>query len=155
LGNGHGELGRDLFPIANLSEGGMGRIVLAQQASLAREVVIKTLRNAAEPGDASALVREGKVTGKLEHPGIVPVHALGVDQDRSPVLVMKRVEGVTWRTLLSDPTHAAWSTLAQDVDDRLEANLDILIAVCRALELAHSRGVIHRDIKPENVMVGA
>jgi serine/threonine-protein kinase len=66
---------------------------------------------------------------------------------------MKRVEGVNWGDLLDDPAHPAWQTHCGE-SDRLDANIDILIAICRVLELAHFRGFIHRDIKPANVMLG-
>jgi serine/threonine-protein kinase len=135
-----------------LGEGGMGRVHLARQRSLDREVALKTLQPGAPPAVANALVREARLTGALEHPGVIPVHSLGVDENGGPMLVMKRVDGVDLATLLASPQHAAWR--ARD-PDRLVALLEILIQVCRTLELAHSHGIIHRDIKPENVMVGS
>jgi hypothetical protein len=105
----------------------------------------------AADGAMAALLREAVVTGRLEHPGIVPVHALGLDERGAPVLVMKRVEGVEWRVLLDDAEHHAWTSRP---GDRLAAHLEILMQVCQAAHFAHSRGVIHCDIKPENVMLG-
>lgn len=135
----------DYALVATLGEGGMGRVHLARQRSLARDVAVKTLKPGATPAVAQALLREARVTGMLEHPGVIPVHALGVDDDGRPMLVMKRIDGVDLATRLAG---------AMQTGEALVAAIEILMQVCRTLELAHSRGVIHRDIKPENVMVG-
>jgi serine/threonine-protein kinase len=132
----------------------MGRVLLARQHSLDREVAIKTVRDSASQQERAALLVEGAVVGHLEHPGVVPVHALGVDANGRPVLVMKRVEGAPWSDLLADPEHAAWAGLGGDACDRLEAHLAILGHVCSAVDFAHSRGIVHRDIKPQNVLIG-
>jgi eukaryotic-like serine/threonine-protein kinase len=145
----------DLVAITTLGEGGMGRVVLARQRSLARDVAVKTPREAAKPRELAALVHEARTAGGLEHPGIVPVHALAVDGRGRPLLVMKRIDGVDWATLLADPEHPRWAARMGAGEDWLAANIEILVRVCEALELAHDRGVIHRDIKPENVMVGS
>jgi serine/threonine-protein kinase len=145
---------RDLAVLSMLGEGGMGRVHLAHQRSLAREVAVKTLRDDAPPAVAQALLREARLTGALEHPGVIPVHALGVDHAERPILVMKRVDGVDLGTLLEERADVAWSSRTGAVEDKLSATLEILVQVCLTVEFAHSRGVIHRDIKPENVMVG-
>lgn len=135
-----------------LGEGGMGRVHSARQHSLQRDVAVKTVKSdTTAPHASQAILREAVITGALEHPGIVPVHALGLDDLGAPVLVMKRIEGVEWRALIYDTEHAAWRGRP---DDQLEAHLEILMQVCLAVHFAHSRGVIHRDLKPENVMVG-
>lgn len=144
----------DLEVMQVLGEGGMGRVFLARQRSLDREVAIKTLRDRATERDYEALLLEGAVTGHLEHPGIIPVHALGVHDDGRPVLVMKRVDGVSWQTLIEDAKHAAWESFGGDADDRLDGHLEILMQVCNAVSFAHSRGIVHRDIKPQNVLIG-
>ena len=137
-----------------LGEGGMGRVFLAWQRSLDREVAIKTLREHASPADHDALLSEGAVTGYLEHPAIIPVHALGVHDDGRPVLVMKRVDGVVWQELLRDTAHPAWKEWGGDARDRIDGHLEILMQVCNAAHFAHSRGIVHRDIKPQNVLIG-
>jgi serine/threonine-protein kinase len=142
VADGTARLERDLEIIATLGEGGMGRVLLARQHSLEREVAVKTLHRGASQREHDALISEGAITGSLEHPGIVPVHALGLDGEDRPVLVMKRVEGVAWTELIADPKH------------QLAAHLDIFMHVCHAVEFAHSRRIVHRDLKPQNVLIG-
>jgi serine/threonine-protein kinase len=137
-----------------LGEGGMGRVLLVHQRSLRRDVAVKVLKAEGARRDViDALLAEAVVTGSLEHPNIVPVHALGLDADGRPVLVMKRIEGVSWRAIARDPAHPAWASLA-DAGDRLDAHLEILMAACNALHFAHDRGIVHRDVKLDNVMIG-
>ncbi len=145
----------DFEVIGLLGEGGMGRVLLARQHSLAREVAIKTLKeNDDSAVFTSGLLREGRITGALEHPGIVPVHALGLNDSGFPLLVMKRIEGVSFRALLDDATHSIWDNFAAGAANRLETSIEILMRVCQSLAFAHSRGILHRDIKPENILVG-
>jgi len=135
-----------------LGKGGMGKVELAIQRSLRRPVALKSTLGEADDSQAQALLQEALVTGLLEHPNIVPVHQLGRSEADEPLLVMKRVEGVSWETLIKDPEHPQWGTLGED---RLREQIGILISVCNAVEFAHDRGILHRDIKPANVMVGA
>src|SRR5262249_42108516 len=84
----------DLQVLGVLGTGGMGAVYAARQRALAREVAVKRPLEGATPQTQAALVAEGRVMGGLEHPNIVPVHALGSDREGRPLLVMKRVEGV-------------------------------------------------------------
>lgn len=140
-----------------LGEGGMGRVLLARQRSLRRDVALKVIKSdAARPDIVGALLAEAVVTGSLEHPSIVPVHALGRDAAGRPVLAMKRIEGVSWRDLARDLDHPRWASasIAAETEDRLDAHLEIFMAVCNAVHFAHSRGIVHRDIKLDNIMIG-
>ncbi|MDP3276462.1 MAG: protein kinase [Deltaproteobacteria bacterium] len=136
-----------------LGEGGMGVVKLGTQRSLDRPVAIKTMRPE-NITDASRLqvLREAWITGKLEHPNIVPIYELSLDEHDTPVIVMKRIEGVPWSVLLGDPQRVREKF---KTDDPIEWHLRLLISVCNAVAFAHARGVLHRDLKPDNVMVGA
>jgi serine/threonine-protein kinase len=145
------DLPADLEPMGELGAGGMGVVRLARQRSLRREVAVKSLHPGGSEHAADGLVTEARITGGLEHPGIIPVYALGRDLRGSPVLVMKRVSGVSWRELLHNPSHLEW---ARHPGDRLLFHVRVLMKLCEALDFAHSRGVVHRDLKPANVMLG-
>ena len=135
-----------------LGEGGMGVVRLATQAALGRQVAVKSLKpKLRSPRTIRKLLGEAMIMGRLDHPNVVPVHALGMDEDMTPLIVMKRVEGVSWLDLLRSP-----ETVQErfGVQDPLDWHVEVLIQLCNVVEFAHSRGVIHRDIKPENVMIG-
>ncbi len=142
-----------LQPGPVIGQGGMGVVRTADQVALGRVVAVKTLRpeRRRDPAAALDLLREAWVTGTIEHPNVVPIHYLGVEPDGSPVIVLKRIEGVEWSTLAHDAAAVEQKFGATDV---LAWNLGILMQVLNALRFAHHRGVIHRDLKPSNVMIG-
>ena len=136
-----------------LGSGGMGTVKRATQVALAREVAVKTLRvHAMSSAAVLELLREAWVTGSLEHPNVVPVYDIGAASDGRPLIVLKRIEGVTWSSLMGDAEAVEKRFAASDL---LEWNLRILLRVLDAVRFAHSRGIIHRDLKPDNVMIGA
>jgi serine/threonine-protein kinase len=136
-----------------LGEGGMGRVVAAEQVALGREVAIKVLRGEADDRATDALLREALVAGRLEHPNVVPVYLLGRDVEGAPLFVMRRIEGVAWAEVLRDPSAAPG--MFSGARDPLEFHLEVFLEVCGAVQFAHSRGILHRDLKPDNVMLGA
>jgi serine/threonine-protein kinase len=135
-----------------LGAGGMGEVVLAEDRDIGRDVALKYLT--APSHDKAALARftdEIRVVGSLEHPNIVPIHDVGVDENDRYYFVMKHVEGETLEQIIEklaagDPSYHARYTYT--------ARVQMFVALLRALEFAHSRGYVHRDIKPANVMVG-
>lgn len=138
----------ELGPV--IGEGGMGVVRVATQTALRRKVAVKELKEDAPLEAIAALMREAWVAGNLEHPNIVPIHAL-VGSQGAPLLVMKRIEGTDWSEVLHDPAAGA----RFGIGDPLEWHLQVLSQLCRAVHFAHSRGVLHLDLKPENVMLGS
>jgi eukaryotic-like serine/threonine-protein kinase len=143
---------KDLAVVGLLGEGGMGRVLLARQQSLGREVAVKVTKG--QGSAVHALVHEARITGGLEHPGIVPVYALASDVEGQPALVMKRVDGVPWLALMMDPDDRGWPRVAVPGETQLDTHVRILQQVCNAVAFAHRRGIIHRDLKPANVLIG-
>lgn len=138
----------DLSLGAKIGDGGMGVVHVARQRALERDVAVKIVRagRARERDEAMIdLVREARVAGALEHPNIVPVHALARSETGEVLLIMKRIEGRAWSSLLAE---------RGGIDRDLRVHLDVLMDVCRAVHFAHARGVVHCDLKPQNVMVG-
>lgn len=132
--------GADFQVGETLGVGGMGHVLSARQTAIDREVALKFLRDPAR--DPVGLVREAIVTGRLEHPNIVPVHLLARTQAGETFFSMKRVEGTSWSRTL-------------EKGQPLVEALEVLLRVCDTVAFAHSRGVLHRDIKPANVLLGS
>jgi eukaryotic-like serine/threonine-protein kinase len=140
----------DLQIVTLLGQGGMGRVSLAFDPVLTREVAVKELSRELSDteGFRQDFIREARVNGGLQHPAIVPVHALHIGEDGSLMFTMQAVNGLNLREWLQSPERPVGSR------QRLEEGLAIFLKICDALAYAHSRGVLHCDIKPENVMVG-
>ena len=142
----------DLELFETLGKGGMGLVRRARQISLRREVAVKSLRKRYQTLAArEELLREAWITGLLEHPNIVPIHAIRKSPKGELQIVMKRISGTVWRSIIHEPEHPH---RPENIQDPLEWHLRILVQVCNAVHYAHSRGIIHRDLKPENVMIG-
>ena len=136
-----------------LARGGMGEVWLAKDMRLNREVAIKLVRaeRAKESRVVNAVIQEARLTARLEHPNIVPVHDLGVTEDGRFFYTMKRVHGQS----LSHILRAKAKGNARVIDEySLPRLLSILRQVCLAVAYVHSEGVLHRDLKPSNVMIG-
>lgn len=138
---------------ATLGQGGMGLVREATQLSVGRPVAVKTLRPHITSEAASvALLQEGWLTGALEHPNVVPVHDMGVDDTGRPFVVLKRIAGDDWGQLIAAPDEVRRRF---EVADPLVWHLETLGQVARAVDYAHRRGIIHRDLKPDNVRIGS
>ena len=135
-------------------EGGLGRVYVARDEELGREVALKEIRpdKVAEADLRRRFVLEAEINGGLEHPGIVPVYSLGTFNDGRPFYAMRFVEGNSLKEAIEsyhnehprpDPTAIEFRKL-----------LGRFIDVCEAIAFAHNKGVLHRDLKPHNVMLG-
>lgn len=133
-----------------LARGGMGRIYVAQDPLLEREVAVKVATVSGAEG-AEAFDREARVLARLAHPNIVPVYAMGQDSSGRPFYAMKLVRGTTLYSILKRVREGDEQTKKEYPRERL---LRIFRKVCDALAFAHSRRFIHRDLKPGNVMIG-
>jgi eukaryotic-like serine/threonine-protein kinase len=135
--------------------GGVGRVWLAFDSDLGREVALKELRpeRSDDQGFANRFLHEARITGQLEHPGIVPVYELvRRSGDGQPFYTMRFIRGRT----LTAAIRAYHDQRAAGRAEPLErvALLNAFVATCNAMAYAHSRGVIHRDLKGQNVVLG-
>jgi PAS domain S-box-containing protein len=135
--------------------GGLGRVWLARDHDLGRDVALKEIRP--ERGDDAALqarfLQEARITGQLEHPGVVPVYELGrCPDDQQPFYTMRFVKGHT----LSEAARTYHDKRLAGKADALAllTLLNAFVAVCNTVAYAHARGVLHRDLKGQNVVLG-
>ena len=139
------------------ARGGLGEVFVALDGELQREVALKEIqaRHARSAESQARFVLEAEVTGRLEHPGIVPVYGLGLYADGRPYYAMRFIKGDSLEEAIrhfhqSAPpaAKARTKTLA------LRKLLGRFLGVCDAIAYAHSKGILHRDLKPANVMLG-
>jgi serine/threonine protein kinase len=128
--------------LQKIGQGGMGTVFLARDRELDRAVALKVLTTAPDNADAIArMVTEARITARLEHPSIVPVHDAGVLPDGRFYYAMKLVRGKR----LDEQHHGR-----QELSERLQ----LFQKICDAVAFAHAHGFIHRDLKPQNIMLG-
>jgi len=143
--------------LCEVARGGMSVVVRVRDERLRRDLAMKVLgdpggarsgETGSDPRRLRRFVDEALITGQLAHPGIVPVHDLGLDDAGRAFFTMALIEGRNFAEVIA-AVHSgepAWT---------LPRALGVVLRVCEAVAFAHSRGVIHRDLKPSNVMVGA
>ncbi len=137
-----------------LARGGMGAILEIWDDELRRTLAMKVVltkgREDTQESDELLLTRfleEAQVTAQLDHPGIVPVHELGLDAEGRAFFTMPLVRGRDLAQILE-------LVQREEEDWTLTRAVGVLLKVCEAMAYAHSKQVIHRDLKPANVMVG-
>jgi eukaryotic-like serine/threonine-protein kinase len=140
------------------ARGGLGAVSVALDAELNREVALKQIldQHADDPISRQRFLLEAEVTGRLEHPGIVPVYGLGCDPRGRPFYAMRLVKGETLKEAI-ERFHAGGGTAGTDPRQwnlALRQLLNRFVVVCDVMAYAHSRGVIHRDLKPANILLG-
>ncbi|MEQ1633158.1 MAG: serine/threonine-protein kinase, partial [Planctomycetota bacterium] len=141
-----------------IARGGMGAILEVFDEDLRRRLAMKVILDRsgdgsgapatdADPVTLSRFLEEAQVTGQLDHPCIVPVHELGLDDHGRVYFTMRLVHGRHLEAVFDLAARGAedWTTMRA---------LSVLHKVCEAMAYAHEKGVVHRDLKPQNVMVG-
>ena len=142
----------DYTLIRKLGQGGLGTVWLARDNSLRRYVALKEVNEALQsnPTTVSRFSHEAVVTGRLEHPSIVPIHQFARDVDTGQTFYTMRFLGK--QTMQDAITEYHERREDGDHDPMLLHHLlSAFISVCQAIAYAHSRNVVHRDLKPENI----
>lgn len=122
-----------------IGQGGMGVVWEAVDHRLGRSVALKV--HAGEERRADALWIEARLAAGIAHPGIVPIHEVGLTASGRPYYTMDLVEGTSLRTMMREGPIAPRRALG------------IARAVAEAIGVAHARGIVHCDLKPGNIMV--
>jgi len=136
-----------------LSTGGIGQVWKALDLTFGRIVALKELKPDLAPNaqQQERFVREARITGQLEHPGIVPVYAFHPGDDKSRCYyTMRFVKGRT----LTEVIREYHRERIAGTTGRLVPLLQDFISICNTIAYAHSRNVIHRDLKGDNIIVG-
>ena len=137
--------------------GALGEVFLARNAELNREVALKFLKpgRARDPESLRRFLQEAEITGRLEHPGVVPIYALGTDAAGATCYAMRFIRGETLQNAIDAlPRRRAPGRDHSERSLGLRELLDRFVSVCSTVGYAHSRGILHRDLKPRNVMLG-
>ena len=143
---------------SEIAHGGMGAVLKIWDEDLRRNLAMKVILGKRlrdgdgatpfiEPQRLSRFMEEAQVTGQLEHPGILPVHELGLDAKGQVYYTMPLVRGRNFKTIIQ-------AVHEQEDGWTVTRALSVILRVCEAMAYAHSKHVIHRDIKPANIMVG-
>jgi serine/threonine protein kinase/tetratricopeptide (TPR) repeat protein len=140
------------------ARGGLGEVFVALDEELNREVALKEIQDQhADHDDSRArFLLEAEITGKLEHPGVVPVYGLGTYPDGRPFYAMRFIKGDSLKEAIAR-FHGPQAQGLQPLGFHSLAFRQLLgrfVDVCDAVAYAHARGVLHRDLKPGNVMLG-
>src|ERR1022692_228161 len=127
-----------------LGEGGMGRVYLAKQSDLGRQVVVKVMHEhvASDPKFRERFQREMLLMARFQHPYVVALYDASLNDPLGPCIVMEYVRGISLDTLIHRNGRLSPARVGK-----------ILAQLCEALYAAHSEGIIHRDLKPANLMV--
>ena len=149
--------GQRFHVLRPLARGGLGEVFVARDEELRREVALKLIqeRHASDRDSRSRFEFEAEITGRLEHPGVIPVYGLGVDARGRPYYAMRFIRGESLKEAIErfhredGPTREAGE---RSLDFR--ELLGRFVDVCNTIAYAHGRGILHRDLKPANVMLG-
>ena len=135
-----------------LGEGSAGVVWLAHDEVLQRTVALKVLDQSVDDATEQArrFLFEAQTTGRLDHPGVIPVYDVGRLPDGRWFYTMQLIDERDFQDVL-------WAREDTDSDDRrpLPRLLELFSRVCLTVAYAHDSGIIHRDIKPANILLGA
>ncbi len=162
------ELGALIRDLEFLSAGGLGEVYVGEDQFLHRRVAVKFMHAHFSEQDErrGQFALEAEITGRLEHPGVVPLYGFGCTPDNRPFYAMRYIEGATLDQAIKgyfeslDAPAAASDSSANSRSGKYTSEFEFrrllgsFVSVCKTIAYAHNRGVVHRDIKPSNIMIG-
>jgi serine/threonine-protein kinase len=127
-----------------LGEGGMGRVYLARQLDLGRQVVVKIMHDhiAADAKFRERFIRETLLMARFQHPYAVTLYDASLNDPQGPCIIMEYIRGVRLDQLLQNNGRLTAPRVGR-----------LLYQLCEVLQAAHGAGIIHRDLKPANLMI--
>jgi serine/threonine-protein kinase len=127
-----------------LGEGGMGKVYLARQIDLQRQVVVKVMHEhlAEDPKFSERFQRETLLMARFQHPYAVTLYDASLNDPQGPCIVMEYIRGITLDALLQRNGRLSPQRVGR-----------LLGQLCEVLQAAHSEGIVHRDLKPANLMI--
>ena len=136
------------------AQGALGQVYLARDKELRRKVALKEIKErfADNPDARSRFLLEAEITGRLEHPGVVPVYGLGAYANGRPYYAMRFIKGES----MADAIKQLHTDDARSAGERaldLRKLLSRFVTVCNTMHM-HDRDIVHRDLKPSNIMMG-
>jgi serine/threonine protein kinase/formylglycine-generating enzyme required for sulfatase activity/DNA-directed RNA polymerase subunit RPC12/RpoP len=136
-----------------IGHGGMGAVLETVDQDIRRRVAMKVMLPSTKEDTPliKRFLEEAQITGQLEHPNIVPVHEIGIDEESKAYFTMKLVRGEELESIISKMANGNQEYLRKY---SLGALIQVFMKVCDGMSYAHSKGVLHRDLKPGNIMVG-
>lgn len=135
------------------AKGGMKQVFKVNDLRTKRPVALAALREDSEQSNENVgrFLREARITAALEHPNIVPIYDIGLDEAGKPFFTMKFLKDQSLRKILKE---LAKQNPVYTKEYTFTVLLDIFMKICDAVAFAHSCKIIHLDLKPENIMIG-
>ncbi len=136
-----------------LGQGATARVYAVLDRNLARAVAVKFLGDGerrSSVDDIASFIKEAQITASLEHPNVLPVHELDVNETGQVYFSTKRIEGRSLGALIEQSAVGRRAAAIADFN----AVVNIFVGVCQALAYAHTNRIVHQDVKPDNIMVG-
>jgi len=136
-----------------IGRGGMGAVMGTVDQDIRRKVAMKIMlpQDRTNTSKVKRFLEEAQITGQLEHPNIVPVHEIGIDEESKIYFTMKLVQGEDLELIL-EKCEAGDQAYVERYS--LGNLIQLFMKVCDGISYSHAKGVLHRDLKPENIMVG-
>ena len=143
---------RSYLRLNKVGSGAMKEIFRTEDRKTGRFVAMAVLKNYEDSKAVESFLREARINAKLQHPHIVPVYDIDVDENQRPYFTMKLLPGTNLKQIIKDLNSDQSEALKKYP---LPVLLDIFLKVCEAVAYAHAQGICHLDLKPDNIRVSS